>query len=81
MPLYFFDIVRAGSLARDEFGSECADDTEACDLAAASLPDIVRDVVPRADRREIVAKVRNVRDEVVCEARIVQTGIWFSRGR
>lgn len=76
MPRYFFDVIDAGNLTRDEFGIDLADDKEARDQAIALLPDMARDELPDGDQHEFVAMARNDRGEIVYEASLALNGKW-----
>ena len=77
VPRYYFDITDAGHLARDEHGSECADDRDARDQAISLLPDIARDELPDGDQHKFVATVRNESGQIVYEASLALNGRWW----
>lgn len=77
MPRYFFDIIDAGRLTRDEFGDDLADDEEARDQAISLVADIAREGLPDGDRHEFIARARNERGETVYEASLALDGNWW----
>jgi hypothetical protein len=77
VPTYFFDIINAGTVTRDDYGVELADDDEARQQAIALLPDMARDEFPDGDQHEIIAKARNEGDEIVYEVSLALQGKWW----
>ena len=77
MPRYFFDITDAGSVTRDAFGIDLADDDEARDQAVALVSAIARDAPLNGDQHEFVATVRNAAGGVVYEASLSLHGRWW----
>ncbi|MBH0619545.1 hypothetical protein I3A86_26005, partial [Salmonella enterica] len=51
---YFFDVIDAGVVTRDQFGMDLVSDDEARDHAIALLPCIARDALPDGDQHEFV---------------------------
>ena len=77
MPRYWFDIVDAGNLTRDQYGVDLADDDEARDQAIGLLQEMMRSELPAGDRHEFVVKARNERSEIVYEASLALDGRWW----
>lgn len=79
MPRYFFDIHDGGS-ARDDTGTECANDEAARALAIHTLPDIAREQIPKdGDRRAFTVLVTNAEGRPVYSATLTYAGLWLQR--
>lgn len=59
MPLFYFDIIIDDQRATDVFGLDLSGIDEACDQAAALLPDIARDELPSGQCRNFSCEVRD----------------------
>lgn len=71
MSRFFFDIINAGALARDEFGSDMNGLEEARDQAIAILPDIARDDLPDGETHDFICEVRNEAGRIVYRAKLM----------
>jgi hypothetical protein len=58
--LYFFDTRDNGTFVEDEVGTDCADLDAAKTLAALSLAELARDVLPGSIKRVLSVEVRDV---------------------
>ena len=76
MPRYYFDIINAGNLTRDQFGVDLATDDEARNEAISLLPDIARQDLPDGDGHEVMARARKEQGEIVYEASLALHGKW-----
>lgn len=59
MPRDFFDTRDGEKFIRDDDGTELADVEGAKQLAAASLAELARDVIPGSERRHLTVEVRS----------------------
>ena len=59
MALYFFDTYDDDEVVKDEVGQECANLEIARDLAALSLAELARDVLPGSLRRVLAVRVHD----------------------
>ena len=59
MPLYFFDTRDGDIFIEDDIGQLVADVEEAKVIAAASLAELARDVLPGSMRRVLIVEVRD----------------------
>lgn len=59
MPRYFFDTRDGDLFVEDDDGSELPDLNAAKKVAALSLTELARDVVPASDRRILIVQVRD----------------------
>ena len=62
---YFFDTFDDDTFIKDDVGQECADVTVVKELAAASLVELARDVLPGSVRRHLAVKVHDGSDPVL----------------
>ena len=62
---YFFDTYDDDAFIKDDVGQECADLTVVKELAAASLVELARDVLPGSIRRHLAVKVHDGSDPVL----------------
>ena len=69
MPLYFFDTRDGEFFIPDECGQELPDLEAVKKVAAASLAELARDVIPGSDKRAMKVEVRDERQPVL-EARL-----------
>ena len=76
MPHYYFDMIDAGNLARDEFGMDLANDDEARDEAIALVSEMARHELPDSDQHEFITKARDEKGEIVYEASLALNGRW-----
>lgn len=56
---YFFDTYDDDTFIKDDVGQECTDLTVVKELAAASLVELARDVLPGSVRRHLAVKVHD----------------------
>ena len=71
MPRFFFDIINADKLTRDDFGADMSGIEEARDQAISLLPDIARDDLPDGDVHDFVCEVRSETGRIVYRARLM----------
>lgn len=74
MPRYFFDTRDGELFVEDEEGAELADLNAAKAVAALSLTELARDVVPASDRRILSVEVRDEQRPVL-ETRLTYEAI------
>ena len=65
MPLYFFDTRDGDEFIRDDVGEELRDLEAAKEVAAISLAELARDVLPGSIRRVLKVEVRDERQPVM----------------
>lgn len=65
MPWYFFDTRDDDKFIEDDEGVELADLEAAKALAAVSLAELARDVLPSSAKRELAVEVRDERHPVL----------------
>ena len=59
MPRYFFDTYDDDTVIEDDIGVECADLDEVKAVAAVSLAELARDVLPSSIKRHLSVKVHD----------------------
>lgn len=69
MPRYFFDTRDGDAFIENEIGLELPDVEAAKAVAAQSLAELARDVIPRSERRVLIVEVRD-EERPVLEARL-----------
>jgi len=70
MPRYYFDIRDGDYVQKDDEGTILPSVREAKAQAVKTLPDIARDELPDADRREFVIEVKDENGRPVLTARL-----------
>ena len=65
MPLYYFDTRDGDNFFEDDIGQVVTDVEEAKAIAAASLAELARDVLPGSMRRVLIVEVRDERKAVL----------------
>ncbi len=78
MPLYYFDSGDPENFLRGDAGIELPGPQEACDEAIRLLPGIAHDMGRGYDGRDIVAMVRNERNQVIFKATLSLRAEWVA---
>ena len=69
MPRYYFDTRDGDAFILDDEGAELPDLDAAKKIAAASLAELAKDVLPSSERRVLIVEVRN-EEQPVLETRL-----------
>lgn len=78
MARYFIDTDDGDATVRDEIGHDLENAEAARELAHATLPDMVSDVMPDGDQRRFSATVRDADGALVYRATLTLEGQWMN---
>ena len=79
MVLYFFDTRDNGTFLEDEIGIECANLAAVKSVAAVSLAELARDVLPGSIKRVLSVEVRNAFQPILTDVLTFEAMVWLTK--